>query len=61
MTLSLKDVSISAISVIAVAAGIPLIYLILKCNESKLEKDEKFNQRFGVLFKGLKLKSGITY
>lgn len=31
------------------------------CNASKLEKDPVFIQRYGVLFKGLKLNSGITY
>ncbi len=60
-SLSFKDVSISAISVITVTASIPLIYLLLRCNANKLEKDPVFIQRYGVLFKGLKLNSGITY
>ena len=61
MAIGFKEVSISAILMGIVAIGIPLIYLILKCNEGKLENDQVFNARFGVLFKGLKLKSGITY
>jgi hypothetical protein len=52
---------VSAVSVILITLSIPVIFFLLKCNGDKLEKDEAFNQRYGVLFKGLKLKSGITY
>lgn len=44
-----------------VSGSIPFIYLLLRCNANKLEKDPVFIQRYGVLFKGLKLNSGITY
>jgi len=57
----LKDAVVSSLSIILVGLSIPIIFLLLRCNSEKLEKDEVFNQRYGVLFKGLKLKSGITY
>ena len=44
-----------------VSASIPFIYLLLRCNANKLEKDPVFIQRYDALFKGLKLNSGITY
>ena len=57
----LKDAVVSSVSIALVSLSIPIIFLLLKCNSEKLEKDEIFNQRYGVLFKGLKLNSGITY
>jgi hypothetical protein len=41
--LGTKDVAVSALSISLVTLSIPIIFLLLKCNAEKLEKDEVFN------------------